>query len=143
MAGKRRNVKIDWELVDKLCYMQCTRAEISSLLNISYHTLIRACKREKKMNYETYAAQKGLGGLVALRRAQFNAAVNGNIVMMIWLGKQYLGQRDNNEPKPVYNPEVNAIAIDEFKKRIAEADEAKKDTPLTVVPSPPQGLLSA
>jgi hypothetical protein len=29
-----------------------------------------------------------------LRRRQIRAALDGNITMLIWLGKQYLGQRD-------------------------------------------------
>jgi hypothetical protein len=32
---------------------------------------------------------------VSLRRAQFRAAENGNATMLIWLRKQWLGQRDN------------------------------------------------
>jgi hypothetical protein len=33
-------------------------------------------------------------GKASLRRMQYQAAVKGNVVMMIWLGKQLLGQRD-------------------------------------------------
>jgi hypothetical protein len=34
------------------------------------------------------------GGRKSLRRMQFESATKGNVVMQIWLGKQYLGQRD-------------------------------------------------
>jgi len=33
-------------------------------------------------------------GRSSLRRLQWKSATNGNITMQIWLGKQYLGQRD-------------------------------------------------
>jgi hypothetical protein len=33
----------------------------------------------------------------SLRRKQFEAAMNGNTTILIWLGKQYLGQRDKRE----------------------------------------------
>ena len=36
---------------------------------------------------------------LSLRHWQFNAARGGNIQMLIWLGKQYLGQRDTVEKK--------------------------------------------
>jgi hypothetical protein len=35
------------------------------------------------------------GGRKSLRRMQYESATKGNIAMQIWLGKQYLGQRDN------------------------------------------------
>jgi len=33
----------------------------------------------------------------SLRREQFQRAMKGNVVMLIWLGKQYLKQTDKNE----------------------------------------------
>ena len=32
--------------------------------------------------------------LVELRKKQFEMAMDGNVQMLIWLGKQYLGQSD-------------------------------------------------
>jgi len=36
-------------------------------------------------------------GKQSLRRKQFEAAIKGNVTMMIWLGKQNLGQSDKQE----------------------------------------------
>ena len=36
---------------------------------------------------------------LSLRHWQMNAAKSGNVQMLIWLGKQYLGQRDAVEEK--------------------------------------------
>jgi hypothetical protein len=36
---------------------------------------------------------------VQLRAAQFRLALDGNTAMLIWLGKQYLGQTDKHETK--------------------------------------------
>lgn len=36
-------------------------------------------------------------GRISLRRQQFKLAREGSAVMNIWLGKQYLGQRDHRE----------------------------------------------
>jgi hypothetical protein len=35
-------------------------------------------------------------GKSSLRRLQWKSALGGNVVMQIWLGKQYLGQRDEH-----------------------------------------------
>jgi len=35
------------------------------------------------------------GGRKSIRRMQFESATKASIAMQIWLGKQYLGQRDN------------------------------------------------
>ena len=46
-------------------------------------------------------------GKISLRRAQFEKALNGNVVMQIWLGKQHLDQKEKieqtnfNEPLPL------------------------------------------
>jgi hypothetical protein len=47
---------------------------------------------------------------MSLKRKQFDMAMKGNVTMLIWLGKQTLGQRDvpadyNNVqiPAPVYS----------------------------------------
>lgn len=40
-----------------------------------------------------YGLKRG-SGKISLRRAQFAQALKGNTTMLIWLGKQYLGQGD-------------------------------------------------
>lgn len=88
MAGGRPKFKIDYELVEKLSKIQCTQQEIASFLGCSTDTL----QRDKEF-CDIY--KKGLeNGKMSLRRIQFRLAEN-NVAMAIWLGKQYLGQRDN------------------------------------------------
>lgn len=38
-----------------------------------------------------------LSGKASLRRMQFKTAESGNATMQIWLGKQYLGQKDKQD----------------------------------------------
>lgn len=45
---------------------------------------------------EAFDAGKGMGTM-SLRRAQFAAALKGNATMLIFLGKNLLGQKDQNE----------------------------------------------
>lgn len=93
----RQPIVIDWPKVDAMCQIQCTGEEIASVLGISYDTLERACKREKEKGCAEYIAEKKQGGKASLRRRQWQAAQDGNPTMLIWLGKQYLGQRDSFE----------------------------------------------
>lgn len=89
MAGRPKK-EIDYTAVEKLANIQCTQEEIASFLELSVRTLQRDeefCRIYKK-------AQDN--GKMSLRRMQFKLA-DKNPTMAIWLGKQYLKQRDNIE----------------------------------------------
>ena len=77
--------------IEKLSSFMCTEAEIAAFLETTVDTL------HNKHNDEVFTAAKLRGqdkGKASLRRAQFKAADNGNATMLVWLGKQYLGQKD-------------------------------------------------
>lgn len=90
----RPKKEIDWETVRKLCAMQCTGEEIASFLNMNYDTLQRAVKREFNMSFADYFKKHSANGKISLRRKQYEVATSGNVPMLIWLGKQYLDQKD-------------------------------------------------
>ena len=113
--------EIAWETVDGLCAIQCTGEEISSVLNINYDTLNRACKRVHGVSFTDYYKQKSQSGKVALRRAQFRLAVeDGNPTMMIWLGKQHLGQRDKSDVENTHG------VTDQFAELLAHVASGSK-----------------
>lgn len=90
-GGGRPRFKIDYEQVHKLALMQCTQEEMASFLGCSVDTLHRDAKFRG-----IYKA--GMDeGKSSLRRLQWKAAHAGNTTMLVWLGKQYLGQRDKAE----------------------------------------------
>lgn len=91
MAGRPKK-EIDYGVVEKLANIQCTQEEIAGVLGISVRTLQRDeefCRIYKK-------GQEN--GKMSLRRIQYKLAEK-NASMAIFLGKQYLGQRDNVEVK--------------------------------------------
>lgn len=49
------------------------------------------------MSFAEYSDQKRAKGKLSLRRKQFQLALSGDRTMLIWLGKQYLGQVDKSE----------------------------------------------
>lgn len=97
MAKKNGRPKIEFnmEQVERLAAIQCTEEEIALALGCSIDTV-----RDRKRNDEDFsnALLKGRGtGKASLRRSQFALATAGNATMLIWLGKQYLGQQDKQE----------------------------------------------
>ena len=89
----RPRIEIDWDQLDKLCALQCTKDEIAEWFDCSDDTISRSIKREFKMSFADYYKKKSSRGKISLRRYQFDLAQR-NVAMAIWLGKQYLGQRD-------------------------------------------------
>lgn len=87
----RPKVKIDYSLVEKLSTIQCTQEEIAEIVGVNVRTLQRDdefCRIYKKsMEY----------GKSSLRRMQWKAAETGNTTMLVWLGKQYLGQSEKQD----------------------------------------------
>lgn len=87
MARPRK--KIDPEQVEKLAALNCSYEEMANVVGCDPSTLTRRFAQ---------AIKKGRSfGNVSLRRKQFELAMAGNATMLIWLGKQQLGQRDRSE----------------------------------------------
>ncbi len=100
-AGGTRpaELAIDWELFDKLAGIQCSVSEMAFVLGMHPDTVNEACKRVHGVTADAYRASRAHGGRVALRRRQFEIALEGNPTMLIWLGKQMLGQADKAEQR--------------------------------------------
>ena len=70
-----------------------TYEEIASALGCHYDTVRRRIKDEKCEFSKRY--KKGAADIrKSLRRKQIEIAKKGNVAMLIWLGKNLLGQRD-------------------------------------------------
>lgn len=107
----RPKFQIDYNLVEKLANIQCTQQEIASFLGCHRDTLLR----DEKF-CDIY--KKGMeNGKMSLRRIQFKLAEK-NTSMAIFLGKQYLGQKDVVETQHVENGILNELvgAIENAKK---------------------------
>jgi len=81
----RRPVDIDPEKVKTMASYGCTNEEIAAVLGCSADTLERRCKKQL---HEGRNARNGM-----LRVRQFKLAEK-SAAMAIFLGKNYLGQRD-------------------------------------------------
>lgn len=95
MANKvgRPSVEIDQKTFEKLCSLQCTLEEIAGFFGCCDDTINNWCKKTYNDNFSGIYKKKSIGGKISLRRTQFKIAET-NASMAIFLGKQYLGQRD-------------------------------------------------
>lgn len=73
--------------VYKLAAMGCSNAEIARWFDIDENTLA--------YNFNTILAKGREDLKQSLRRAQIKLALSGNATMLIWLGKNILGQSEN------------------------------------------------
>ena len=93
-TGRPKKI-IDKAAFEKLCALQCTQEEICGVLGVNSDTLSKWCKKEYKANFSEVFKEKRQVGKMSLRRSQFKLAEK-NATMAIWLGKQYLDQRDRD-----------------------------------------------
>ena len=66
---------------------------------MSEHTIERWCKRTYELGFAEAYKKFSATGKTSRRRSQFDLANKGNATMLIWLGKQYLGQTDKPIPE--------------------------------------------
>lgn len=93
----RKKIHIDWSKVDRMLEAGCDGTEVAATLGINEETLYRACERENKVGFVDYKATKRASGDRLLRMKQFEIAMTGDKAMLIWLGKQRLGQAEKQE----------------------------------------------
>ena len=92
--GGRPRKEIDQNTFEGLCEIQCTLEEIAGVLRVSEDTVERWCQRTYELRFTDTYKKFSAHGKTSLRRHQFEVAAKGNATMLIWLGKQYLGQSD-------------------------------------------------
>jgi hypothetical protein len=88
-AGRpKKPLKYNYELIKDLASILCTQDEIANIMGVSV--------RKLQMDEQFMRLYKeGIDGAKAhIRRAQFKLALSGNATMLVWLGKQFLGQRE-------------------------------------------------
>ena len=91
MAERGTRAEIDLSELEKLCMLHCTDQELADWFGVTTRTI------ERRRTEPAFAAVMERGrskGKISLRRAQMKLVEQGNAVMSIFLGKQWLGQVD-------------------------------------------------
>jgi hypothetical protein len=100
----RPKKNIDPKLVFELAKIHCTKEEMASILGCNKDTLYARFSDIMQNGWDE--------GKASLKRLQWKSAETGNTTMLVWLGKQWLGQKDKapeEVPNTIINVSVNPI----------------------------------
>ncbi len=118
---------------EKLCMLQCTELEICAWFDMSDETLNKRCKEsyDGKTFLEVFALKRSKGK-TSLRRNQWKQSEN-SAAMAIFLGKQYLGQKDEKhmdhttKGESINQPKIPDKVLAAAYKQHLENQDAKSD----------------
>ena len=92
VTGQVVPAEIDVEVMKRAASIGCTMGEIAVMLGIARSAFYRHLEKDPSLRD---IIEEGLeSGKTSLRRHQWQRAEAGSDTMLIWLGKQMLGQRD-------------------------------------------------
>lgn len=100
MAQRDKAKSLEVQHVNELSELQVNDHDIALYINKDLDYL--------KENYRYDVDLHRLKGQVRLLKAQFQKALEGNSNMLVWLGKHYLGQRDDMRVNSI-EPEVRML----------------------------------
>ena len=86
--ARPKKYNLDTDQIKKLASLGCTNKEIADFFGCSADLL--------EKSYSEFLTKGRAEQKLRLRQLQWKSAEKGNIVMQIWLGKQILGQSENN-----------------------------------------------
>ena len=96
--ARPKKYNIDTDEVFKLASYGCSNVEIADFFGCD-ESLIRK-------SYSEYIRKGKASGKTRLRQLQWDSAEKGNVAMMIFLGKNILGQQDRLETAELDEPLV-------------------------------------
>ena len=85
-----------WDQLDALI-LWANGEYCAEQLGIDYDTLNARIKERTGLSFSDYKEQKREKIRINLRKKQYDVAMAGNVSMLIWLGKNDLGQTDKQE----------------------------------------------
>lgn len=125
----RPEIPINWEKVDELLMSGSPGTEIAAFFGMHEETFYNRVEKKFNTGFSVYAAEKRATGEAMLRLHQYQKAVGltkkGDNTLLIFLGKQRLGQRDNPQEKTVSEDVMKAFEL--LMGQIQEAQDMKKE----------------
>lgn len=102
----RKAIEMPVEQVRELASIGCTQSELGRVFGLSQSQISRRLAREPfRSAWDGGRAE----GDMSLRRKQHELAMSGDRVMLIWLGKNRLGQADKVESSVKDRPTAHVI----------------------------------
>jgi hypothetical protein len=129
---------INWKKVDELLLAGCTGVQIAPHFNIHVNTLYRKVEEEFGVSFTEYSALKKDEGDSLLLKKQFEKALGGDNVMLIWLGKNRMQQSDSGNQNNLKDESKTDIEnslmlakamLSKYKEKYGDIDEFVSDEP--------------
>lgn len=113
--GRPKNqniITLDWEKIAGWVEAGCDGIQCAAMMGVHPDTIYERCVQEHNTKWTDWAAKQRASGDAMLLAAQYRKAVkDAHPTMMIWLGKQRLGQKENPDSlEERANATVDAIA---------------------------------
>ena len=121
MLVGRNNTPVPPDEVELMASIGCTDREIAEYFGINDDTL--------RYNLKDFLINGRQQLKNSLRRAQLRVALDGNATLLIWLGKQILGQAENpvntddNKPLPWNDDEEKEEFIDDLEEELDNLED--------------------
>lgn len=116
--------------------LQGTRKECAAMLGMCDDTLGKLITEHYGYGWTELKERLAPSGRLSLRQAQFKAALDGDKTMLVWLGKQYLGQTDRIVQRHDVVTQTEIVvpieAVEEYKRRFNPPPEVLADMRDTV-----------
>lgn len=119
--GGRPLKHIDWDVVDYYLKAGCNGAQIAAHLDIHADTLYIRVQTERGKGFSQYMAEKREAGNSQILGTQYKLALEKDKTMLIWLGKQRLGQREDPKRDEGFSAELKGF-VDYLKKKYGEEE---------------------
>lgn len=114
---------IDWKRVDEMLEAGCLGTEIAANYDVHPNTFYDRVVQKYGLSFTDYCSEKRFKGESNLREAQYKKAIKKlDNTMLIWLGKQRLGQRENPGEKVIAEDVMKA-----FNELMTQLDKAQSE----------------
>lgn len=98
-AANRTMTEEKWVQFEKLCAMRCTKFEVASVFGMKESEIDKLIRERYDEGFKQVLDRFSGVGNAALRRAQMQKALEGNVTMQKFLGMNMLGQASKAETK--------------------------------------------
>ena len=119
MKKPKKTVELNEESkIEKLASFGLTNKEIAEALGYDENTL--------KRNFEIFLTKGRANLKMRLKQKQITVAFKGNVSMLIWLGKQYLGQSEKIQEAGDYEITIKRVDATEAKSAKFSVEEEQR-----------------
>lgn len=127
----RPRAPIDWAYVDQLILSGCNGAQIAGALDMHPISFYKRFEEEKNEIFTNYQPIREKGGQAIILHKQMSVAKNGNVQMLMFLGKERCGQGrklEIDDPESIAQLEILLLQLKmQQEKKTAERLNKKMD----------------